>query len=103
MNIKEILMKNELSRQNIVDLLTVSSPVDIELIRETAENLLLTVRGNKVYFRGLVEFSNICSSDCYYCGIRKGNELVNRYLLSKDQIIDAAVWCANQGYGSVVL
>lgn len=96
-------MKNELSRQNIIDLLTVNSFEDVELIRETAENVLLTVRGNKVYFRGLVEFSNICSSDCYYCGIRKGNKQVNRYLLSKDQIIDAAVWCASQGYGSVVL
>jgi biotin synthase len=61
------------------------------------------VRGNKVFFRGLVEFSNICSSDCHYCGIRKGNKQVNRYILSKDQIIDAAIWCADQGYGSVVL
>jgi biotin synthase len=103
MSIKEILQKKELGKQDIIDLLNLKTTDDIELLRETAENLLLAVRGNKVYFRGLVEFSNICNSDCFYCGIRKGNAQVNRYMLSKDQIIDSAIWCAGQGYGSVVL
>lgn len=103
MSIKEILLKKELGKQDIIDLLTLNNSADIELLRKTAENLLLAVRGNKVYFRGLVEFSNICSSDCYYCGIRKGNNQIHRYMLSKDQIVDAAAWCADQGYGSVVL
>ena len=35
--------------------------------------------GNKVWFRGLIEFSNICSKDCLYCGIRKGNKNLERY------------------------
>ena len=103
MCIKEILSKKQLDRQDIIDLLSINRPDDLEHLRGTAEKVLLTLRGNKVYFRGLVEFSNICNSDCYYCGIRKGNEHVNRYSLSKDQIVDSAVWCANQGYGSVVL
>ena len=40
-----------------------------------------------VYFRGLIEFSNICSNDCLYCGIRKSNHHVKRYLMSKDEIL----------------
>ena len=35
--------------------------------------------GNKVYTRGIVEFSNICKNDCYYCGIRKSNKNFERY------------------------
>lgn len=43
--------------------------------------------GNKIYIRGLIEFTNICKNDCYYCGIRKSNPKVNRYRLSKKDLI----------------
>ncbi|OGJ94757.1 MAG: [FeFe] hydrogenase H-cluster radical SAM maturase HydE [Candidatus Raymondbacteria bacterium RifOxyC12_full_50_8] len=59
--------------------------------------------GSEGYFRGLVEFSNECIFDCSYCGIRKSNTAVERYCLSKDEIIETALWCARQGYGSIVL
>ncbi len=103
MRIKEIIQNTNLSRQDIIDLLSITDENDLELLRAAAEDLLLSKRGNRVYFRGLVEFSNICSCDCFYCGIRKSNRSVNRYVLSKQQIVDAALWCADQGYGSVVL
>jgi biotin synthase len=103
MNLQEILNKNELTKEEIIFLLSLEKNNDIEALRARAEELLLTLRGNKVYFRGLVEFSNICTSDCYYCGIRKSNNSVERYQLSKEEIVDAALWCAGQGYGSVVL
>ena len=45
--------------------------------------------GKKVFFRGLVEFSNVCSKDCLYCGIRKSNEKVIRYNASDDEILGA--------------
>ena len=50
--------------------------------------------GNKIYIRGLIEFTNYCKNDCYYCGIRCGNNKANRYRLNKDQILSC---CAN-GY-----
>jgi biotin synthase len=103
MNTTEIINKEQYMRDDIIQLLSIKNKEEIELLRTKAESLLLNLRGNKVYFRGLVEFSNICISDCYYCGIRKGNEAVKRYMLTKDQIVDGAVWCAGQGYGSVVL
>ncbi|MBN2522910.1 MAG: [FeFe] hydrogenase H-cluster radical SAM maturase HydE [Bacteroidales bacterium] len=59
--------------------------------------------GNKVYFRGLIEFSNVCSKDCYYCGIRKSNKNIARYNLSDEEILVAAVYACEQRYASIVL
>ncbi len=59
--------------------------------------------GNKVYYRGLIEFSNICQKDCHYCGIRRGNKNVDRYDMTDTEIIEAACWAHQQRYGSIVL
>lgn len=53
-----------------------------------------TYFGNKIYTRGLIEFTNYCKSDCYYCGIRRSNLNLERYRLSKDDILS----CCRQGY-----
>ncbi len=50
--------------------------------------------GNKVYTRGLIEFTNFCKNDCYYCGIRCGNKDAIRYRLTKEQILS----CCESGY-----
>ena len=50
--------------------------------------------GNNIYIRGLIEISNCCRNNCYYCGIRKGNPQVERYRLSRETILD----CCTQGY-----
>lgn len=50
--------------------------------------------GNKVYTRGLIEFSNYCRNDCYYCGIRAGNAQVSRYRLTREDIL----YCCREGY-----
>ena len=49
---------------------------------------------NHVFVRGLIEVSNICKNDCYYCGIRKSNENCDRYRLSKEEILS----CCDEGY-----
>lgn len=58
--------------------------------REIREN----VYGKDVYIRGLIEFTNYCKNDCYYCGIRRSNTCAERYRLSKEQIL----FCCEQGY-----
>lgn len=59
-----------------------------------AKKIVLSVYGNKVFIRGLVEFSNYCKNNCYYCGIRAENSNTERYRLSKKQIIE----CFDKGY-----
>ena len=49
---------------------------------------------NKVYIRGLIEISNHCKNDCYYCGIRFSNRKLERYRLNKDDILE----CCSEGY-----
>lgn len=50
--------------------------------------------GHDVYIRGLIEFTNYCKNDCYYCGIRKSNAGVMRYRLDEEQILS----CCSAGY-----
>lgn len=67
---------------------------DKEYIKSIAQRIAKSKFGNKVYTRGIVEFSNICKNDCYYCGIRKSNKNFERYRLTKEQILD----CCKAGY-----
>lgn len=67
--------------------------------RETRDSVL----GNKVYFRGLIEFSNRCAKDCFYCGIRKSNRNVVRYDITDKEILDACRFAWENRFGSVVL
>jgi biotin synthase len=101
--IKKILNKKELVKSDIVYLLCTDNPKEREEIRRYACQKTKELYGNKIFLRGLIEFSNICINDCYYCGIRKSNKLVKRYLLSKEDIIKIARFCAQKGFGSVVL
>lgn len=64
-----------------------------ELVRQ-AQQTAQAVFGNKIYIRGLIEFTNYCRNDCYYCGIRRSNAAASRYRLSKRQILS----CCEQGY-----
>ena len=50
--------------------------------------------GNSIFVRALIEFSNYCRNNCYYCGIRAGNAGAERYRLSGDEILA----CADEGY-----
>lgn len=50
--------------------------------------------GNKIFIRGLIEISNICKNDCFYCGIRASNKNVERYRIMPNDILQ----CAKKGY-----
>lgn len=59
--------------------------------------------GSAVYPRGLIEFSNSCPRNCFYCGLRRGNSLIRRYHLEREQIIELALQAYNGGYHSICL
>jgi biotin synthase len=59
--------------------------------------------GTDVYLRGLIEFSNVCNNDCYYCGIRNGNHNVDRYTLTKEEILSCCELGHELGYRTFVL
>ncbi|MFZ5428958.1 MAG: [FeFe] hydrogenase H-cluster radical SAM maturase HydE [Bacteroidota bacterium] len=91
-----------MDKSQIISLLQSEGEERSELFRkarETRDKLI----GNKVYFRGLVEFSNICSKDCLYCGIRKSNDQVIRYEVSDEEVLDACRFAWMNRFGSVVL
>lgn len=101
-DISTILEQTSFSQSDLQQLLQCEGEEMRLLFTKSGEVKKLTV-GNKVYFRGLVEFSNVCDKDCYYCGIRKSNQTVRRYNLTDDEILDAARFADENRFGSVVL
>ena len=91
------------TRQGLRDLLENDDPELLQALTRHAYQIKTSELGRNVYFRGIIEFSNICTKDCYYCGIRKSNHLVNRYELSEEEILREARWCYENHYGSLVL
>lgn len=74
-----------------------------ELLRIYADEIRRAHYGNRVFLRGLIEFTNYCKNDCYYCGIRCGNNNADRYRLSEAQILEACESGYEAGYRTFVL
>ena len=102
MEINTILEKDTFSKEDIIGLLLSEGEERTLLFRKSAE-IKKRYIGNKVWFRGLIEFSNVCSKDCLYCGIRKGNRNLKRYSLSDEEILIAAKFAYDNRYGSIAL
>lgn len=66
-----------------------------EELQQEADRVRRSLYGNQVYIRGLIEFTNYCKNDCYYCGIRRSNQEAVRYRLNREEILE----CCAQGYG----
>jgi biotin synthase len=93
----------ELSIEEIEFLLGLSKPEEVQQLFSAAYRVKTANVGKVAYFRGIVEFSNICTKDCYYCGIRKSNLETQRFTIPEQEIIDSAVWSWEAQYGSAVL
>lgn len=94
-SIDRLEREQSLPPEELERLLTGLSPEDEEYLFARAREVRHRVYGKEVYLRGLIEFSNYCKNDCYYCGIRRSNCNAQRYRLSREQILD----CCDQGYG----
>ncbi len=100
--VKRILNKKELEKPDLIRLLQ-SSEDERKLIFKKAAEIKEKFVGNKVYYRGLIEFSNLCGKNCFYCGIRSGNKNAHRYELSEDEVLQAAKYAWENSFGSVVI
>lgn len=100
--VKDILKSKNFDVENLIYLLKSEGDEMNELFRESAR-IKHQYSGNKVYYRGLIEFSNICDKNCFYCGIRRANKKVERYNLTDREILDAAQYAFDNNYGSIVL
>jgi biotin synthase len=102
LTMENLLNKEHLNKEDIITLLSANEDDTKRLFAKAAEIKEKYV-GNKVYFRGLIEFSNMCGKNCYYCGIRAGNNQIERYNLTDDEILDCARFAHENHYASVVL
>ncbi len=90
-------------KDRIVSLLACEKKDVTDYLYQTAYSVKETCLGRRVYFRGLIEFSNICSRNCLYCGIRKDNGNCRRYIMPIPEIIEVVRMADTFRYGSVVL
>lgn len=93
-------MDRDLSRAEMERILAAA---DARPLLAAAYRRKCSLQGRTVALRGLVECSNVCAKNCLYCGIRRGNAKVRRYRMTADEVVEAAAWAAENGYGSVVL
>lgn len=83
-----------LSKEEFIQLLTRRTPELTRYLFEESRKTCKKYYRNSIYMRGLIEFTNYCKNDCYYCGIRKSNPHASRYRLTKEEILQ----CCQIGY-----
>ncbi len=96
-------MKYNFTKENIIELLDEKDPNRVQQLYDDAFRTKIDNVGNKVYLRGLVEITNICRKNCLYCGIRRDNPSNDRYEIDIEDVIPAARFAYEQGYGSMVI
>lgn len=92
--IQKLKETQTLTKEEWITLIDHRTPELAEYLFAQAREVQKLYYGNNIYIRGLIEFTNICKNDCFYCGIRKSNQNACRYRLTKDDILE----CCQIGY-----
>ena len=107
MNLHELIdrlhKEHTLTRGEFITLIKERDEENASYLASLAREEAVKIYGNGVFPRGLVEFTNYCKINCYYCGIQGSNQHANRYRLSKDEILSACENGYQLGYRSFVL
>ena len=107
MNLHELIdrlhKEHTLTRGEFITLIKERDEENASYLASLAREEAVKIYGNGVFPRGLVEFTNYCKNNCYYCGIQGSNQHANRYRLSKDEILSACENGYQLGYRSFVL
>lgn len=95
--------EHRLPTQDWATLIGTFTPEDRAYAAHAAQEVTRRIFGNQIYFRGIIEFTNICKNDCYYCGIRRSNACVTRYRLTEEEILSCCEEGHRLGYRTFVL
>lgn len=102
--IDKFLELHTLSKSEYLELLQCWENEEVvNRLKTEAVRLRKQYYGDKVFTRGLIEFTNYCKNNCYYCGIRNGNRHVDRYRLTEDEILECCQTGYELGYHTFVL
>ncbi len=100
--LKDILNKKDFTKEELVFLLSLGGN-EAEMLFDKALKTKLKYLDNNVHLRGLIEYSNKCRKNCFYCGLRSENLLVNRYELSEKEFIECVNLAIKLNYGSIAI
>lgn len=108
MKIQDVLAKDiagdaVLTEDELRLLMSCTQADELEAIYRKAYEVKAAHVGRISYYRGLIEFSNYCTKDCLYCGIRKSNAKAERFSMSDEDILHMARWAYEHEYGSLTL
>lgn len=101
--IQKLYETHSLSKSEWTALIQNRSPELSEDLFKLAREVRHLHYGSDIYIRGLIEFTNYCKNDCFYCGIRKSNPHATRYRLSKKEILSCCSIGYSQGFRTFVL
>ncbi|MHB1042210.1 MAG: [FeFe] hydrogenase H-cluster radical SAM maturase HydE [Eubacteriales bacterium] len=92
----------ELTEQDLIVLLS-AGEVESAALFQLAGEIRSRFLGDEIHLRGIIEFSNICSKNCLYCGLRRDNPALARYRMSPVEILESARRAADLGCRTIVL
>jgi biotin synthase len=101
--IDHLRMHGTLDDDGLIRLIECNDDVAANYLRAQAREVALARFGNKIYMRGLIEFSSYCKNNCYYCGIRAGNTSAERYRLTRKEILECCKTGHALGFRTFVL
>lgn len=96
-------MPVKLDDGSILEYFDSHDPQLTSILLQAAEEYRLEALGNEVYMRGLIEFSNNCTRNCFYCGLRRDNQGLHRYVLDSASILELAETACQEGLQSIAL
>lgn len=103
MILNDILNKENLTKEELISLLSIENEIQINKLFKKASEVREKYCGNEIHLRGIIEFSNYCEQYCLYCGIRKGSNGIKRFRMSFDEIIETANIINQLGIKTIVL
>ena len=101
--VDELAQRRDLPDEGLRELLTSANDVLPGCLFRKARETAAEHFGMEIYIRALIEWSNSCRNDCYYCGIRRSNRALERYCLNEEEILQCCKRAHEDGIRTFVL